>query len=138
MADTHQQDCGERADTLTVLLCLVGLAGLFASAAVVAGGAGLWPSFSGERVYAAAQVLAVEEDVPVAPRAKAPAVAVVAEKMHRVTRACGSTTSRAKETEAAAAPRRKETEASGAPRANSRARARQLSRRPATPPAPNV
>lgn len=52
---------------LAVVLNLVGLAGLTVMLAFVASDSGLWPSFSGDRVYTAAKLLAAErEETPAA------------------------------------------------------------------------
>ena len=130
MADTHRHDDSERADFLTVLLSCVGLAGLFVSAAVVAASSTLWPSFSGERVYMAAHTPASAEETLTTLPAKAPVVVSGTPAAYKVEsrapRVCPD------------ASRIKQPEQTAERRAPSRGRARQLSRRPPTPPAPNV
>jgi hypothetical protein len=96
-----------RSDVVGLILTLVGLAGLTISVAGVAGGTGLWPSFSGERVYTA-QALLSERDTPrvteeVAPRVAEPVVVREAEKGAR--RSCDRE-QRAKQSEKFEAQRR--------------------------------
>ena len=130
MPDTNNAD-SKREDVLSVVLCLVGLAGLVVSAAFVAGGRSLWPSFSGERVYMAAQLLKTDESIA------APAPAARAVAAHEVTVSAAKTEGEAVRA-CGASSRDRQAEQLAARRALARNRARQLSRRPTTARTPTV
>ena len=70
MSDPNHQDSRQN-DRLAVALSLLGLAGFVVLVACLNSGQGLWPSFSGERVYTAHALMAAEAQ-PAPANASAP------------------------------------------------------------------
>ena len=82
----------QRTDLLALVLTLTGLAGLVVSVTGFVDGSGLWPSFSGERVYTSQAILserpAPQPSVEAAPKPSSPEPLVIRETEKPARSAC--------------------------------------------------